>query len=241
MFSQNLSSAYQISVIRFTPTQSGVIFCNATNSAGTSIGNASIIVSDIASPFLITGYSETQPIVVGDEINLKCSNIIHNYSDSIAWYQNGLPTKYKNNTFDMSTVITTNYSYSMSIHWKSIKKSDSGLYKCEAMHINQKHGFDSREIFLMVADPVPPKILPGDGNDTFEVIHNVNVTFYCEATGLPLPTISWFYVSLQIFELISRKNYSFYFPERSANNFRRRKSKNKNSKSKLANISSIYL
>lgn len=190
MYNQALSLTYEISVIRFIPTHSGLIFCESTNKFGSTIENASIILSDIEKPFLITGYSEDQPITLGDDITLNCSCTIYN-CNLVTWFLNDRPIKRQEGRVSLYESATS-FSYSHTLNFKNISKDDSGLYQCNAGHENST--VETLEIFLMVNDPEPPVVFAIPNETVVQIKHNENYFCRCKASGLPIPKITWYKV-----------------------------------------------
>ncbi|XP_053098888.1 hemicentin-1 isoform X3 [Hemicordylus capensis] len=155
----------------------GEYICVARNSAGESRRRS---VLTVYVPPSIKDHSGTALAVVnvrvGTPVTLECeSNAIP--PPVITWYKNG-------RMITMSSNIGVIADGQM-LHIKTAEVSDTGQYVCKAINIA---GRDDKNFHLNVL--VPPSIDGPEQEWINETISNP-VTFTCDATGIPPPTITW--------------------------------------------------
>ncbi|CAJ0583049.1 unnamed protein product, partial [Mesorhabditis spiculigera] len=146
--------------------------CTAKNDAGTD--HVEYVVKTISAPVLkkdgshVMNATETEPVIITCEIEGD-SPIIH-------WYKNGVP---------VATTASVTFSEDKSaLSLQSARLSDEGEYSCVAAN---SAGNVTQKIQLYVG--VPPKIT--DKPRRVVVKEGESTELWCEAVGVPPPTIMW--------------------------------------------------
>lgn len=188
LLSDQASNFTQVSHIKFTPSQAGIVKCKARNSLGHSHVNGLIQISDLPEPFLILN-SDDHQIAEGDHYKLECGAIIYNYTDNIKWYKNEDEISEDQNWITVTSE-SKEFSYRKSIHFSPIYTSDAGEYKCE---VQGKDG----ELFayyftLTVHEAKAPVISSNFNQSEISQPFGGSMTLECLIhDGLPLPTMTW--------------------------------------------------
>ncbi|XP_053542916.1 hemicentin-1 isoform X1 [Ictalurus punctatus] len=166
-----------LQILKAKMSDGGKYSCVAMNPAGEA---QKIIYLTVFVPPSIRDRSGDSPVVVnvrvGKSVTLECqSNAIP--PPTITWYKNGrLVTE------------TTNLHISangQTLEMKGTEVSDTGLYVCKASNIA---GQVDKNFHLNIY--VPPSI---DGPSEEHVVETISnpVTFACDATGIPHPSLTW--------------------------------------------------
>ncbi|MCJ8749980.1 hypothetical protein PDJAM_G00193750 [Pangasius djambal] len=166
-----------LQILKAKMSDGGKYSCVAINAAGEA---HKIIYLTVFVPPSIRDSSGDSPVVisvrVGNSVTLECqSNAIP--PPTITWYKNGrLVTE------------TTNLRIladGQTLEIKGTEVSDTGLYVCKASNIA---GQVDKNFHLNIY--VPPSI---DGPAEEHVVETISnpVTFACDATGIPHPSLTW--------------------------------------------------
>ncbi|CAK8691082.1 unnamed protein product [Clavelina lepadiformis] len=161
------------------PTDEGSYTCVATNKVGSDEKQTDVSVNV---PPTIGNGNNNLPVVVRESINnpftLRCP-VTGSPQPTITWYKNGIP------------IDTNDVKYDVDVDGEVLtvingQQSDSGNYDCRAKN---KAGQDSK--IFQVAIQVPPTIA-GEPYERREVMQNSAVVMFCDASGIPDPTLSWY-------------------------------------------------
>ncbi|XP_029473326.1 LOW QUALITY PROTEIN: hemicentin-1 [Rhinatrema bivittatum] len=166
-----------LQIPRVKVSDGGEYTCIAINQAGES--NKKIFLTVYVPPSIKDRGSESLAVVtarVGTLVTLECeSNAVP--PPVITWYKNGRPVTESANIQILAD--------GQMMQIKSAEVSDTGQYVCKATNIA---GEDDKNFHLNVY--VPPSIEGPEEESINEIISNP-VTFSCDATGIPPPTLTW--------------------------------------------------
>lgn len=153
----------------------GTYECIASNGHGTQLSHA-ITVSVSSAPYWIRAPNNT--VAAQDEsVQFECL-AEGKPKPNLEWLLNGQPL----NTQKRSSVrIDGNILYI-----ESLKKTDMGVYQCNASNI---HGYAFRDFYLNVLD-LPPIIVEAPEKVSLAV-QSSTVTLKCRVFGAPKPKIRW--------------------------------------------------
>ncbi|XP_038613568.1 hemicentin-1 [Tachyglossus aculeatus] len=166
-----------LQIIRAKVSDGGEYACLAINPAGES--KKRIFLTVYVPPSIKDHGSESLSVLnvrEGSPVSLECeSNAVP--PPVISWYKNGRKV-----TESANVQILTD---GQMLHIKGAEVSDTGQYVCKAINIA---GRDDKNFHLNVY--VPPSI---EGPKEEEVVETVGnpVTFACDATGIPPPSLVW--------------------------------------------------
>lgn len=76
----------QTSKMGFTPESTGVVICEASNTQGSNVVRANIIVNDLNDE-LIVWCDNVLPISAGDDISVTCGASAHKYATDLRWFK----------------------------------------------------------------------------------------------------------------------------------------------------------
>ncbi|ELV11507.1 Hemicentin-1 [Tupaia chinensis] len=166
-----------LQIIRAKVSDGGEYTCIAINQAGESKKKVSLTV--YVPPSIKDHGGESLAVVnvrEGSSVSLECeSNAVP--PPVITWYKNG-------RTITGSSHVDILADGQM-LHIKKAEVSDTGQYVCRAINVA---GRDDKNFHLNVY--VPPSIEGPEQEAIVETISNP-VTFACDTTGIPPPTITW--------------------------------------------------
>ncbi|KAM9706377.1 hemicentin-1 isoform 2-T2 [Dama dama] len=173
-----LSGGRQLQISIAEKSDAGLYSCMASNVAGTAKKDYSLQVY-IRPTISNSGSHPTEIIVTrGKSISLECE-VEGIPQPTVSWMKDGRPlTKGRGmEIMDEGRVVQL----------KNVHVSDTGRYVCVAMNIA---GMTDRKYDLSVH--TPPSII---GNhripENISVVEKSSVSLNCEASGIPLPSITW--------------------------------------------------
>ncbi|XP_062857960.1 hemicentin-1 [Trichomycterus rosablanca] len=152
----------------------GKYTCVATNAAGEAQQHIRLSVHE---PPIIEFAGETvnQTILSGYQIQLQCK-VTGSPVPAITWYKEGRP---------LSTAAGVSIlSRGQVLEIDRVQVADAGLYRCVAVNVA-----GTAELTHSLQVYVPPSITSKGGMVT--VVVNEPVKLECEASGLPLPSLTW--------------------------------------------------
>ena len=176
-------------MIRFTPTEAGFVTCKARNDIDQDRTNASVMISDLALPFMISGYEDNVLIAEGEKLTIECGAVIYNYTSKIEWLKDDNPIELNDDIVIESTM--SKFSYRKSITWSKLSLVDKGTYKCQAYSADDLI-IDSGEVFLNVAPPEAPSISSSFEGSLMKNKISDPIQLICNAAGLPVPIVTWY-------------------------------------------------
>ncbi|XP_076007425.1 hemicentin-1 [Genypterus blacodes] len=153
---------------------SGKYTCLATNAAGEAQQHIRLSVHEPPS-FPYTGETFNQTILAGFSTQLEC-RATGSPLPAITWYKDGRPLT--------SAAGVTMLKRGQVLEVERAQLSDAGTYRCVAVNLA---GVAERSHNLQVY--VPPVISSRGGMVT--VVVNEAARLECEATGVPLPSLTW--------------------------------------------------
>ncbi|XP_019904855.2 hemicentin-1 isoform X2 [Esox lucius] len=152
----------------------GKYTCVATNAAGEAQLHIRLSVHEPPSiPFSGETFNET--IIAGYPTQLECK-ALGNPLPAITWYKDGRPLT--------SAAGVTILKRGQLLEIDRAQLSDAGLYRCIAVNVA-----GSVEVSHRLQVYVPPSISSRSGLVT--VVVNNPASLECEATGIPLPSLTW--------------------------------------------------
>uniref|UniRef100_A0A8C2VRJ2 Hemicentin-1 n=1 Tax=Chinchilla lanigera TaxID=34839 RepID=A0A8C2VRJ2_CHILA len=173
-----LSGGRQLQISIAKKSDAGLYTCVASNVAGTAKKDYSLQV--YIRPVITNSGSHPTEIIVarGKTVSLECE--VHGVPQpTVTWMKDGRPlTKGKGvETLDDGRILQL----------KNIHISDTGRYVCVAVNVA---GMTDKKYDLSVH--VPPSIVGNHGTpENISVVEKNSVSLTCEASGIPLPSITW--------------------------------------------------
>ncbi|KAM6047554.1 LOW QUALITY PROTEIN: hemicentin-2 [Theristicus caerulescens] len=163
---------------------SGAYTCLARNSAGEDARLHTLNVLAPLSPHPVPpsmerGASDSEVVraILSEVVTLECrargSPPLH-----VSWLKDGLPLR-------LSPRVTL-FSSGHVLRISQAQVSDAGLYTCIA---SSRAGVADRSFVLQIR--VPPILESPESSEEQMVAQGSDVTFTCEATGSPAPTVTW--------------------------------------------------
>ncbi|KAM6165457.1 hemicentin-1 [Erethizon dorsatum] len=173
-----LSGGRQLQISIAKKSDAGLYTCVASNVAGTTEKDYSLQV--YIRPVITNSGSHPTEIIVtqGKTISLECE-VQGIPQPTVTWMKDGHPlTKGKGvETLDDGRILQL----------KNTHVSDTGRYVCVAMNVA---GMTDKKYDLSVH--VPPSIIGNHGTpENISVVEKNSVSLTCEASGIPLPSITW--------------------------------------------------
>ncbi|XP_053341492.1 hemicentin-1 [Clarias gariepinus] len=166
-----------LQILKAKMSDGGRFTCVAINPAGET---HKIIYLTVFVPPSIRDSSGDSPVTisvrVGKSVTLECqSNAIP--PPTITWYKNGRPVTESSNLHILAD--------GQALEIKGTEVSDTGLYVCKASNVA---GQVDKNFHLNIY--VPPSI---DGPAEEHVVETISnpVTFACDASGIPYPSLTW--------------------------------------------------
>ncbi|XP_065792281.1 hemicentin-1 isoform X2 [Muntiacus reevesi] len=173
-----LSGGRQLQISIAEKSDAGLYSCMASNVAGTAKKDYSLQVY-IRPTISNSGSHPTEIIVTrGKSISLECE-VEGIPQPTVSWMKDGRPlTKGRGmEIMDEGRVVQL----------KNVHVSDTGRYVCVAMNIA---GMTDRKYDLSVH--TPPSIIGNHRTpENISVVEKSSVSLNCEASGIPLPSITW--------------------------------------------------
>ncbi|KAK2908097.1 hemicentin-1 isoform X2 [Channa argus] len=171
----NLDSAGRIlKIAEATKGDSGKYTCLATNAAGEAQLHIQLSVHEPPS-FPYSGEIINQTILSGFPTELECK-ATGSPLPAITWYKDGRPLT--------SAAGVTILKRGQVLEIERAQLSDAGIFRCVAVNLA-----GVAEIFHSLQVFVPPVISSRGG--TVTVVVNEAARLACEATGVPLPSLTW--------------------------------------------------
>uniref|UniRef100_A0A182NA30 Ig-like domain-containing protein n=1 Tax=Anopheles dirus TaxID=7168 RepID=A0A182NA30_9DIPT len=171
-------------VLPHIATRPGVMYCRATNSEGSEVTQADLLVSDLPDAITMKIAHPKETITVGDNVTVVCSALVYNYTNDITFTRKGINmtevcTKYSKELYAEQARFTI----------ESIQHEDGGMYSCQVKTIYDT--YETRDLHLQVLDPVRPILKSGKSNKTLVVELTSPLRLKCDVIGTPDPKIIW--------------------------------------------------
>uniref|UniRef100_A0A182NT45 Ig-like domain-containing protein n=1 Tax=Anopheles dirus TaxID=7168 RepID=A0A182NT45_9DIPT len=171
-------------VLVHTAKVPGVVYCTATNSEGSEVTQADLLVSDLPDAITMEIEHPMETITVGDNVTVVCSALVYNYTNDITFARNGI---------DMTGVWTKYseelYAEQARFNIESVQHEDGGTFRCQVKTIYDT--YETRYLHLQVLDPVKPILKSGKNNETLVVELTSPLRLECDVIGTPDPKIIW--------------------------------------------------
>ncbi|KAG4073862.1 hypothetical protein HA402_014067 [Bradysia odoriphaga] len=181
----------QRSELNLYPSGPGKVECIAVNTEGNDSSTAFLEITDIETPFGISGIDETKKMAAGDNVSMTCGASAYNYTSDINWYRDNILIESGDNR--IVEHYDAEYSYRKTITWNGIEMSDSGTYECRASAIKDESFSQTTTQFIGVHEPIMPEI-----TDTNLLQSEVELSLgephrmFCTVIGLPVPEVNWY-------------------------------------------------
>uniref|UniRef100_A0A8C9R6U4 Hemicentin-1 n=1 Tax=Scleropages formosus TaxID=113540 RepID=A0A8C9R6U4_SCLFO len=168
------SAGRVLEIVKATLEDAGRYTCVATNAAGEAQQHIRLSVHE---PPSIPRGGETvnETILAGFPMQLHCK-ATGSPLPAITWYKDGRPLT--------STAEVTLLNRGQVLEIDNAQMTDAGLYRCVAVNV-----VGSAELFYHLQVYVPPTISSSSGLVT--VVLNEPVRLECEASGVPMPSLTW--------------------------------------------------
>uniref|UniRef100_A0A8C6TF55 receptor protein-tyrosine kinase n=1 Tax=Neogobius melanostomus TaxID=47308 RepID=A0A8C6TF55_9GOBI len=160
---------------------SGVYRCVASNSVGTDYRDIHFYITDVAGGFSVAQVEESRE---GGDLHLTCRASRHLYS-ALSWQQ------MHSNVSVQTHLSVGQYSSSLVLLRHNLSTSDSGVYRCSALHLStgQQAHLDIR-VNVSRKYSAPPVLLDNLTDRT--VNSSSSVMLKCVSRGVPRPALTWF-------------------------------------------------
>ncbi|XP_037051566.1 vascular endothelial growth factor receptor 1 isoform X6 [Bradysia coprophila] len=181
----------QRSELNLYPSGPGKVECIAENTEGSDSSTAFLEITDIETPFGISGIDDVRKIAAGDNVSMTCGASAYNYTSDINWYRDNILIESGDNR--IVEHYDAEYSYRKTITWNGIKISDSGTYECRASTIKEDSFSQTTMQIVEVHEPIKPEI-----THTNLVENEVELSLgephrmVCNIIGLPVPEVNWY-------------------------------------------------
>ncbi|KAL4635075.1 hemicentin-1 [Arapaima gigas] len=168
------SAGRMLEIVKAALEDAGRYTCVATNAAGEAQQHIRLNVHE---PPSIPGGGKivNETILAGFPIQLHC-RATGSPVPAITWFKNGQPLT--------NTAGVTLLNRNQVLEIDNAQMSDTGLYRCVAVNVA-----GSTELFHYLQVYVPPSITSSGGSVT--VVLNEPIRLECEATGMPVPSLTW--------------------------------------------------
>lgn len=162
-------------IIKVDDQDEGTYECTASNGHGSQLSHA-ITVSVASAPYWIRAPNNTNA-AQDESVQFECL-AEGKPKPNLEWLLNGQPlTSQKRSSLRID---------GNTLYIDSVKKSDMGVYQCNASNI---HGYAFRDYYLNVLD-LPPIVLDPPLKVALAV-HGSTFTLRCRVFGAPKPKIKW--------------------------------------------------
>ncbi|XP_032884067.1 hemicentin-1 isoform X2 [Amblyraja radiata] len=167
-------AGHKLQIVNVLLEDAGRYTCVATNAAGEAQQHIRLNVHE---PPTIEdgGLTLNKTVIVGNPIELKCK-AAGNPIPAIIWFKDNRPI---NTRFGASTL-----NRGQVFQITNAQVTDMGVYKCTAINVA-----GAAEISYKVDIYVPPTI--SGSSDMVTVVVNNPARLECEASGIPMPNLTW--------------------------------------------------
>ncbi|XP_053693410.1 vascular endothelial growth factor receptor 1 isoform X2 [Sabethes cyaneus] len=174
----------------FQADTAGYVGCYAANSEGQDFVKADLLISDLDEPVTITQETPKTDVTRGDRVEIVCAASVYNHTSQLSFFRNDIELfEDSSNDITIQDWYET-YAFRRRLIIADVDKNHEGDIRCQANVANSEL-VESKEIRLVVHEPIAPKIL--EGSDTVELELGMGDTnqFQCSAEGMPHPTVEW--------------------------------------------------
>ncbi|XP_055548127.1 vascular endothelial growth factor receptor 1 isoform X2 [Wyeomyia smithii] len=174
----------------FQAETAGYVACYAVNSEGQDFVKADLLISDLDEPVMITLETPKTDVTRGDLVEIVCAASVYNHTNQILFFRDDVELfEDSENGIEIKDWYET-YAYRRRLTFTSVGKQHEGDIRCQA-NVANSDLVESKEIRLVVHEPIAPKIL--EGTETVELELGMGDTnqFQCSVEGMPQPTVEW--------------------------------------------------
>uniref|UniRef100_A0A146L3H9 receptor protein-tyrosine kinase n=2 Tax=Lygus hesperus TaxID=30085 RepID=A0A146L3H9_LYGHE len=182
-------------------THQGNFSCSAYNRLGKGSATSFIHITDIPNEFHVYNNSMGNGKISDlDPIVLECGASKNSYMNDLVWKfkrQGEIPIVLEEEVLEERDGIIIKHNETDLSYWSKLnilhpRINQSGIYTCSA-HFKKDHSITSFSTIINVLPSVAPSFNDVTGNNSH---HDVSpggpLTWYCNASGNPLPSYSWY-------------------------------------------------
>ncbi|XP_078268694.1 vascular endothelial growth factor receptor kdr-like isoform X2 [Rhinoraja longicauda] len=166
---------------------SGIYYCLARNRVGADRRQINFFITN-QSDILHLEADATTSRTQGEDLNLIC-RVGKFYGKEVAWYYQSFENSIEGQLSLFTRRIEGTYSTALVLHLKNVTRNSSGIYKCKAMDMTCGKECERHTIVYIQSKTIP--VLQRNLTN-MEVNSSRTVVLYCNVTGRPSPTISWY-------------------------------------------------
>lgn len=166
---------------------SGIYYCMASNRLGIDRREMNFFITN-QSDVLHLEADATTSRTQGEDLNLICW-VRKYYGKEVTWYYQSFENSLQVQLDLFTQRIEGIYSTKLVLHLRNVTKSNSGIYKCKAMDVTCGKECERHTIVHIESKTVP---VVQKNLTNMEVNSSSTVVLYCNVTGRPSPTISWY-------------------------------------------------
>ncbi|XP_032886648.1 vascular endothelial growth factor receptor kdr-like isoform X2 [Amblyraja radiata] len=166
---------------------SGIYYCLASNRLGVDRRQINFFITN-QSDVLHLEADATTSRTQGEDLNLICW-VRKYYGKEVTWYYQSFENSLQVQLDLFTQRIEGIYSRKLVLHLRNVTKNHSGIYKCKAMDVTCGKECERHTIVHIESKTVP--VLQKNLTN-MEVNSSSTVVLYCNVTGRPSPTISWY-------------------------------------------------
>lgn len=164
---------------------SGLYTCMASNKEGTATMMVPFYVTDQSEEIAVLAVS----VIEGNDAVLTCRAARYLYTD-LQW----LDSRNQTIASNMSTLQTSTYTISRSLHLHNVSRNGSSGYKCQGHKMHRKTVL--KTAMLNVAERKQPWLSQNLTNQ--DVNSSTTLILTCLALGVPRPDITWYKNGLEV-------------------------------------------
>uniref|UniRef100_A0A182JHL4 receptor protein-tyrosine kinase n=1 Tax=Anopheles atroparvus TaxID=41427 RepID=A0A182JHL4_ANOAO len=168
--------------------QPGVVYCMATNSEGSEVTQADLLVSPLADGVTMKQLRPTTEVItVGDQVVIVCSALVYNHTNEITLELNGRELR----EADGVKMLYSKEMFAWQAHLtiEHVTHEHAGDLYCKVKTV--ENSYETRAFHMEVLDPVAPQLLSGQSNESISVDLHDALRLECDIVGTPEPTIVW--------------------------------------------------
>ncbi|XP_055641478.1 vascular endothelial growth factor receptor 1 isoform X2 [Toxorhynchites rutilus septentrionalis] len=174
----------------FQAETAGYVGCIAENSEGRDFAKADLLISDLDEPVMIAQESPKGEVTYGDRVEIVCAASVYNYTKQITFFKdNEELIEDADKGISFQDWYET-YAYRRRLVIETASEENEGEIRCQANVVSTDQ-VESKEIRLVVHEPVLPRILEGTATVDLQLGMGETNQFQCSVDGMPKPTVEW--------------------------------------------------